>query len=87
MAVEALCCMASGPVELRNAVLRGVRWLGERAQDEAGLQPTPIGLYFARLWYSERLYPLIFATSALERACVFLGREDNVTQVGAGTVG
>jgi squalene-hopene/tetraprenyl-beta-curcumene cyclase len=26
---------------------------------------APIGLYFARLWYYEKLYPLIFATSAL----------------------
>jgi squalene-hopene/tetraprenyl-beta-curcumene cyclase len=30
-------------------------------------QPAPIGLYFARLWYFEKLYPLIFATSALGR--------------------
>jgi squalene-hopene/tetraprenyl-beta-curcumene cyclase len=28
---------------------------------------APIGLYFARLWYYEKLYPLIFATSALGR--------------------
>jgi squalene-hopene/tetraprenyl-beta-curcumene cyclase len=28
---------------------------------------APIGLYFARLWYFEKLYPLIFATSALGR--------------------
>lgn len=27
----------------------------------------PIGLYFASLWYSERLYPLIFTTEALNR--------------------
>jgi squalene-hopene/tetraprenyl-beta-curcumene cyclase len=27
--------------------------------------PAAIGLYFARLWYYERLYPIIFATSAL----------------------
>jgi squalene-hopene/tetraprenyl-beta-curcumene cyclase len=29
--------------------------------------PAPIGLYFARLWYYEKLYPLIFATGALGR--------------------
>jgi squalene-hopene/tetraprenyl-beta-curcumene cyclase len=28
---------------------------------------SPIGLYFARLWYYERLYPLIFSVSALGR--------------------
>ena len=31
--------------------------------------PAPIGLYFARLWYYEKLYPLIFATSALGSIC------------------
>jgi squalene-hopene/tetraprenyl-beta-curcumene cyclase len=30
--------------------------------------PAPIGLYFAKLWYFERLYPLIFSTSALGAA-------------------
>ena len=28
--------------------------------------PSPIGLYFASLWYSEKLYPLIFAAMALK---------------------
>jgi squalene-hopene/tetraprenyl-beta-curcumene cyclase len=27
--------------------------------------PSPIGFYFARLWYFERLYPLVFSISAL----------------------
>ena len=27
--------------------------------------PWPIGFYFAKLWYHERLYPLIFTTTAL----------------------
>jgi squalene-hopene/tetraprenyl-beta-curcumene cyclase len=26
---------------------------------------APIGLYFARLWYSEALYPLLFTVSSL----------------------
>jgi len=29
--------------------------------------PSPIGFYFAKLWYYEKLYPMIFATGALER--------------------
>lgn len=91
MAVEALCCMESGPVELRQAIQRGALWLVERTQAATSLQPTPIGLYFARLWYSERLYPRIFAASALERACVFLAREDSTArsapQATIGTVG
>ena len=39
----------------------GARWLEQRTDFE----PSPIGLYFAKLWYSEKLYPLIFMVSAL----------------------
>ena len=41
---------------------RGARWLEERTD----LEPSPIGLYFAKLWYSEKLYPLIFSVAALK---------------------
>ena len=30
--------------------------------------PAPIGLYFAQLWYYEKMYPLVFSLSALETA-------------------
>ena len=41
---------------------RGARWLTERTTFE----PSPIGLYFAKLWYFEKLYPLIFTVAALK---------------------
>jgi squalene-hopene/tetraprenyl-beta-curcumene cyclase len=31
-------------------------------------EPSPIGFYFAKLWYYEKLYPLIFTVSALGQA-------------------
>ncbi len=36
---------------------------------EAGTwkKPTPIGFYFAKLWYFEKLYPMIFTVAALGR--------------------
>ncbi len=34
--------------------------------------PWPIGFYFAKLWYHEKLYPLVFATAALGAATVAL---------------
>jgi squalene-hopene/tetraprenyl-beta-curcumene cyclase len=40
---------------------RGTRWL----EAQADFAPSPIGLYFAKLWYSEKLYPLIFTAAAL----------------------
>ena len=49
-------------------VERGLDWLMNRVESGEYLNPTPIGFYFAKLWYFERLYPLIFATQALSRA-------------------
>ncbi len=42
---------------------RGRHWLLTRDTFE----PTPIGLYFAKLWYFEKLYPLIFTVAAVAR--------------------
>jgi squalene-hopene/tetraprenyl-beta-curcumene cyclase len=52
------------PQEVENAVARGAGWLLDRTA--AGpLAAAPIGLYFARLWYYEDTYPLIFALEGL----------------------
>ncbi|MCS7166938.1 MAG: prenyltransferase/squalene oxidase repeat-containing protein [Gemmatales bacterium] len=50
-----------------SLVERGLNWLLD-ALENHNLAPSPIGLYFARLWYYEKLYPIIFATQALRRA-------------------
>ena len=47
------------------AVERGVAWLLDRWERGEARQASPIGLYFARLWYHESLYPLIFLVDAL----------------------
>jgi squalene-hopene/tetraprenyl-beta-curcumene cyclase len=52
---------------LRSALARGGAWLTEAVENEQWHAPQPIGFYFAKLWYFERLYPLIFATGALSR--------------------
>jgi squalene-hopene/tetraprenyl-beta-curcumene cyclase len=57
------------PTPAAAAVCRGLAWLIDRVEQGQHRQPAPIGLYFAKLWYYERLYPLIFATAALGRAC------------------
>jgi squalene-hopene/tetraprenyl-beta-curcumene cyclase len=48
-----------------TTVDRAVEWLINHAHQGTKFPPSPIGLYFARLWYSEKLYPLIFTTEAL----------------------
>jgi hypothetical protein len=46
-----------------DACQKGIGWLGKQKK----LNPSPIGLYFALLWYDEKLYPLIYFTEALRR--------------------
>jgi squalene-hopene/tetraprenyl-beta-curcumene cyclase len=50
----------------RDSMARGVAWLRTATNDGREFPASPIGLYFAKLWYSERLYPLIFTVEALE---------------------
>jgi squalene-hopene/tetraprenyl-beta-curcumene cyclase len=50
------------------AVERGLMWLVERIEAGGLHDPTPIGFYFAKLWYYEKLYPIIFSVAALGRA-------------------
>ncbi len=63
LAVEAL---ADDPTSGEN-VPRGAQWLVRAVEAERWREPAPIGLYFARLWYFERLYPLVLAAGALGR--------------------
>jgi squalene-hopene/tetraprenyl-beta-curcumene cyclase len=46
----------------------GITWLIERVEDGRFRQPAPIGFYFAKLWYFERLYPVIWTVDALRTA-------------------
>lgn len=64
----ALIALASGAPTFDPAVRRGVQWLVLETDHGRVTRPAPIGLYFARLWYFETLYPLIFATAALRAA-------------------
>ena len=52
----------------KAAVERGLTWLVERIEAGGLHDPTPIGFYFAKLWYYEKLYPIIFSVAALGRA-------------------
>ncbi|SKA75849.1 squalene-hopene/tetraprenyl-beta-curcumene cyclase [Prosthecobacter debontii] len=47
---------------------RAVEWLSNATQKGTQFPPSPIGLYFARLWYHEKLYPVVWTLQALHRA-------------------
>ena len=53
--------------DVESAISRGVSWLIEQAEQGTSVTASPIGLYFARLWYFEELYPVIFTLSALQK--------------------
>ena len=56
------------------ALNKGLTWLVQQVEAGGLDHPTPIGFYFAKLWYFERLYPIIFTTGALGRARQKLSR-------------
>jgi squalene-hopene/tetraprenyl-beta-curcumene cyclase len=63
----ALALEALAGTEHISAVERGAEWLCAAVEREAWIEPAPIGFYFAKLWYFERLYPLIWTVGALGR--------------------
>jgi len=65
LAVEVL--LAAG-AEAGPAVNKGLYWLVQQVESGGLARPTPIGFYFAKLWYFEKLYPIIFSVAALGRA-------------------
>lgn len=64
----ALEILADAPETDRAAFDRGVAWLVDRVESGAWRDAAPIGFYFAKLWYFEKLYPLIFTVAALGKA-------------------
>ncbi len=74
LAVDALARLLTGRQargdkegDMLNAANAGASWLIERTRHGTEVQSSPIGLYFARLWYFEELYPYIYSISALQR--------------------
>jgi squalene-hopene/tetraprenyl-beta-curcumene cyclase len=67
VAVEALLSSADDPA-VRPALAAGVGWLVEAVESGRHRETAPIGLYFAKLWYYERVYPLVFTVAALGSA-------------------
>lgn len=49
-----------------SAIEPGVEWLRNATGDGHAFPPSPIGFYFAKLWYFEKLYPQVWTISALE---------------------
>lgn len=72
LALSALSEFYDGPSESRSHS-RGLAALATAVREGRHRIASPIGLYFARLWYYERMYPIVFALEAVGRAMRRLG--------------
>lgn len=67
LAVEALAGCRK-----QEAVAAGADWLAQQVESGKWREPSPIGFYFAKLWYFEKLYPQIYTVGALNKARALL---------------
>ncbi|MCA9226472.1 MAG: squalene--hopene cyclase, partial [Planctomycetales bacterium] len=67
------------PNTIEREAEAGIAWLIEAVEAGRHRESWPIGFYFAKLWYYEKLYPQIFTVSALGQACrLLLGADAEV---------
>lgn len=67
LTARALSALASLPDTDRESMEQGVDYLYGMYRNGQLFRAEPIGLYFARLWYSEELYNLTFVLNALKK--------------------
>jgi squalene-hopene/tetraprenyl-beta-curcumene cyclase len=78
LAVTALLQIGPTSPPLERAAEQGLAWLVDAVDNGRHQEPAPIGFYFAKLWYYERLYPKVFATEALEIASSAFATEERI---------
>ena len=60
LAIEGLLAAPTGTTA-QVSIEKGLEWLMDAVEVNQHHQSTPIGFYFAKLWYYEKLYPLVAA--------------------------
>ena len=65
LALAAIATAPAGAPPVTEALLRGAAWLVTATGQGRHTPPSPIGLYFARLWYYDELYPLVMSLRGL----------------------
>jgi squalene-hopene/tetraprenyl-beta-curcumene cyclase len=58
-----------------DAIRQRTEWLVTKIESGEWRTASPIGFYFAKLWYYEDLYPLIFTTAALREVMALAARD------------
>jgi len=72
LATAGLRLSETGQQKIQTALEPGIVWLAKATGDGNAFDVTPIGFYFAKLWYHERLYPQVWTVSALEAVVKFI---------------
>lgn len=67
LAISALISGAMDDPRIRGAVDRGAEWIAVATEKGLRFDPSPIGFYFARLWYFEQIYPVAWSVEGLSR--------------------
>lgn len=50
-----------------SQIEKGFSWLIQETKVGTEFKSRPIGLYFASLWYDEKMYPLVYSAAAIEK--------------------
>jgi squalene-hopene/tetraprenyl-beta-curcumene cyclase len=48
-----------------EAAARAIQWLADAVEANRHTESAPLGRYFGKVWYYERLYPLVWTVAAL----------------------
>lgn len=75
LAIDALCSNIDHVEDqeiLKHHINKGVERLIVLTQQGKHFTPSPIGFYFAKLWYHEKIYPIVWSLSALQQAKLIL---------------
>lgn len=71
----ALDTLARAPSTRDSRLRAGVDWLAGATEQGESFPASPIGFYFAKLWYFERIYPMCWTVSALSTVASRLGED------------
>jgi squalene-hopene/tetraprenyl-beta-curcumene cyclase len=77
LAIEALSTLAPNQSIPFLSLQKGAEYLDHATAHGTRFPPSPIGFYFAKLWYHEKLYPIIWTVSALTRFKALSNRLDS----------
>lgn len=70
LALNTLLTASKG--DFNRQIAAGANWLVNAVSTGRHRESSPIGFYFAKLWYYERLYPMIFTVETLGRLAAMM---------------